>query len=161
SGRMKWFPRVAVDQTNGDVAINWYDSRNDNGDHGPGDLDGVPGDEGEEFITFSYDGGATFEPNIQVSQHASSAIINPNVVGAETDGGSSQALASSGGVAPPAWADNSQALVKNLDKPNSFDVATSAVQSMLAPPEDAYEPNETTDKASNLGTLTTSPMHIG
>jgi len=24
---------------------------------------------------------------------------------------------------------------------------------MLAPPEDAYEPNETTDKASNLGTL--------
>src|SRR5262249_38961147 len=47
------------------------------------------------------------------------------------------------------------------DKPNSFDIATSAVQSMLAPPEDAYEPNDTTDKASNLGTLTTSPMHIG
>lgn len=160
TGRPKWMPRVAVDQTNGDVAINWYDARNDNGDHGPGDLDGVAGDEGEEFITFSYDGGGTFEPNIQISQHASSAIVNPNVPGAANDYGDYQGLDFYSGIARPAWADNSQDLTANFDKPNSFDIATTAVQSMLSPPEDGYEPNETTDKASNLGTLTSFPMQI-
>jgi hypothetical protein len=162
SGRPKWFPRIAVDQTNGDVAIDWYDARNDNGDHGPGDLDGVPGDEGEEFMTFSYDGGVTFEPNIQISQHASSVIVNPNVPGAANDYGDYQGLDFYAGIARPAWADNSQDLTANLDKPHSFDIATAAISSTLNPPDGAYETpdNDTTDTATNFGTLVGS-QHLG
>src|SRR5438105_9462000 len=38
-------PRVSLDPTTGNVAVGWYDCRNDKGDHGPGDTNGVPNDD--------------------------------------------------------------------------------------------------------------------
>jgi hypothetical protein len=153
TGRAKTQPRVAVDSTNGDVAISWLDSRNDNGDHGPGDLDGKPGDEVEEFITFSYDGGNTFEPNLQVATSASSAILDPN---SGNDYGDYTGLAFYNTIARPAWCDNSTTLSGNPGAPNHFDIASAFVYSVLNPGEDGYEPNETTDTATNMGTLVSS-----
>ncbi len=166
TGRPKWHPRIAVDPTTGNVAVSWYDARNDTGS-GNGDLDGIPGDEGEEFIGFSSDGGNTFS-NIQVSQHASSAILNPNVPTAANDFGDYQALDFYGGVAHPAWTDNSKDLAGiNTDAPNSFDIATAAVNFSGGGgggggglSEDQYEPNDSSTKATNFGSLSAGTQHV-
>ena len=153
TGFSKFLPRIAVDQTTGDIAISWYDCRNDNGMGAPGDLDGVPNDEPEYFCTFSYDGGDSFEPNIQVATSASSAIFDSN---SGNDFGDYTGLAFFGGEAYPTWADNSLTLPNNPDAPNSLDVATARVDAALNPPEDQFEPNETTNTATNFGTLSGS-----
>jgi hypothetical protein len=66
-------PAIAVDQTSGDLAVSWYDARNDLGSGGAGDTDGVPNDDVQTWATSSTDGGATIAPNFQVSQGTSNA----------------------------------------------------------------------------------------
>ena len=63
----QFMPAIAVDQTTGDLAISWYDSRNDLGSGGPGDTDGIPNDDAQMWATYSTNGGVTFAPNFQVS----------------------------------------------------------------------------------------------
>lgn len=149
-------PRIRVDQTDGDVAVTWYDANNDLGS-GPGDLNGVPNDEPEMFGTLSFDGGNTWEPSIQISKSASSAIIDPD---GGFDFGDYTGLDFTGGFFYPAWADNSLTLPGNPDAPNSMDIAVAKVGAELHPPEDAFESNETTDTATNRGTLSGTD-HIG
>src|SRR5262249_5611903 len=67
-------PSVAVDQASGDVALSWYDTRNDLGTGGSGDTDGIPNDDFQIWATDSTNGGTTFAPNFQVSQGTSNAI---------------------------------------------------------------------------------------
>ncbi len=50
-------PAIAVDQASGDVAVSWYDARNDLGSGGAGDTDGVPNDDVQIWATYSTDGG--------------------------------------------------------------------------------------------------------
>jgi hypothetical protein len=60
-------PKIAIDGTTGNIAIAWYDARNDKGDHGHGDTNGRPNDDIMIYSTYSKDGGGTFAPNSRVS----------------------------------------------------------------------------------------------
>jgi len=104
-------PAIAVDQTTGDVAVSWYDARNDLGTGGPGDTDGIPNDDAQIWATFSTDGGASFAPNFQVSAGASN--------GADTqtsfDYGDYTHAAFQSGAFYPAWSDNSNSTGTNPD----------------------------------------------
>src|SRR6266511_2380047 len=66
-------PSISVDKATGFVGIAWYDARNDLGDGGPGDTNGMPNDDVQIWATFSTDGGATFVPNFQVSAGTSNS----------------------------------------------------------------------------------------
>jgi hypothetical protein len=76
-------PRISLDSTSGNVAIAWYDCRNDRGDHGPGDTNGQPNDDAMIYATVSRDGGATFVKNRRLSVGAS----NDNDAGSGVDYG--------------------------------------------------------------------------
>src|SRR5262249_55621265 len=131
TGRPKILPRIQVDQTNGHIAVSWIDSRNDAGNFGPGDTDGIPADEGEEFIAFSATGGTSWSRNIQVAP----APSNPNLADFGFDFGDFTGLAFYNGVAYPAWPDNSTALASiNLDAPFSMDIATARVTDISGGP---------------------------
>ncbi|MGH8093992.1 MAG: sialidase family protein [Chthoniobacterales bacterium] len=66
-------PKVAIDATTGKVSVAWYDCRNDKGDHGPGDTNGIPNDDVMIYYTVTRDGGNTFEPNRRLSVGTSNA----------------------------------------------------------------------------------------
>jgi hypothetical protein len=150
TGHLSFLPRIALDQTTGQVGVSWYDTRNDLGQGGPNDLDGRPNDEPEFYAAFSASGGRCFGPNIQVSFTASSAIRN-------TDGGFDfgdyTGATFDHGVYHAAWADNT-------DNVNDFGIASSAiVPPRLQAPQDTSDPDETSDRAHNLGVVT--PGHPG
>jgi BNR/Asp-box repeat protein len=104
-------PAVAVDQTSGDVAVSWYDARDDQGTGGDGDTDGVPNDDVRIWATFSTDGGVTLVPNFRVSEGTS------NILGAETgfDYGDYTEAAFVDHAFYPAWSDNSNSTGENPD----------------------------------------------
>src|SRR5207245_8875947 len=99
----QFWGRLAIDQTTGDVALSWYDCRNDTGS-GAGDIDGTPNTDTEFFGTVSFDGGVTFQPNFQIAGGPSTAIANPNN---GNDYGDYTGLAFHAGIMVPARADNS------------------------------------------------------
>ena len=71
----QFLPRIALDQTTGNIAVSWYDARNDTGS-GPGSTDGTANDDAQFFSTVSTDGGLTFLPNVKVSAGVSSALVS-------------------------------------------------------------------------------------
>jgi hypothetical protein len=154
SGRSHFFPSIAVDQTTGNVAVAWYDCRNDPG-AGPGDTDFRPNDDVEVFATVSFDGGVTFLPNVQVASGPSNSTVIPGF-NSGNQFGDYMGLAFHAGRFYPAWVDNNRSLAGNPDLPN-FDIATAMVQVVtgtpgpfvLRPP-DRFEPNDTSDTATRL-----------
>jgi len=104
-------PAIAVDQVTGFVGVSWYDARNDLGEGGEGDTDGVPNDDVQIWATYSTDGGATFVSNLRVSEGTS------NILGAETgfDYGDYTHAAFHSGVFYPSWSDNSNSTGENPD----------------------------------------------
>ncbi|MEO6970019.1 MAG: sialidase family protein [Chthoniobacterales bacterium] len=60
-------PKIAIDSSTGNIAIAWYDARNDVGDLGRGDTNGVPNDDIMIYSSYSKDGGATFSTNKRLS----------------------------------------------------------------------------------------------
>jgi hypothetical protein len=104
-------PAIALDQTSGDVAVSWYDTRNDLGTGGSGDTDGIPNDDFQIWATDSTDGGATFAPNFQVSQGTSNAIDANSFF----DVGDYTHAAFVSGTFWPAWSDNSNSTGDNPD----------------------------------------------
>jgi hypothetical protein len=151
----QFWPRLKVDPTTGNVAVSWYDCRNDTGS-GPGDTDGVPNDDAEMFATISFNGGVSFLPNQQVAAGPSSAIANPNN---GNEYGDYTGLAFVGGTFYPAWADNSNSTGTNPDGHLAgFDVYTapvvvSSVFNFSNLGDDRFEPNDTSDRATNFGPL--------
>jgi hypothetical protein len=120
----QFLPKIALDQTTGHVAVVWYDARRDLGTGGTGDTDGVPDDDAQFWGAFSADGGQTFTPNIQISAGTSNAQDAHNGI----DYGDYSGLAFFGGVAHPAWADNSNSTGNNPDGAlHQLDVYTAAV----------------------------------
>jgi hypothetical protein len=117
-------PAIALDQTTGNVAISWYDTRNDLGNGGSGDTDGIPNDDFQVWATDSTNGGATFVPNFQVSAGTSNAIDTNSFF----DTGDYTHAAFVGGTFWPAWSDNSNS---TGDNPNGtlhqFDLYTAKV----------------------------------
>jgi hypothetical protein len=154
-----FFPAIAVDQSTGNLAIAWYDTRNDAGRN----------TNVQVFASVSTDGGLTFLPNVQVSSGSSNAIRNNDTMG--NDFGDYLGVAYSHGVFYPAWADNSSTLAGNPNRPN-FDVATAKVTGPSAAstptgggptgggtnpfvprPPDRFDPNETSNEAFSFGIL--------
>jgi hypothetical protein len=104
-------PAIALDQSSGDVAVSWYDTRNDLGTGGSGDTDGIPNDDFQIWATDSTNGGATFAPNFRVSRGTSNAIAANSFF----DVGDYTHAAFVSGTFWPAWSDNSNSTGDNPD----------------------------------------------
>jgi hypothetical protein len=64
-------PKIAIDGKTGNIALAWYDARNDAGDHGRGDTNGKPNDDIMIYSSFSKDGGNAFSANTLLSRGTS------------------------------------------------------------------------------------------
>lgn len=105
SARSAFLPRIAVDQTTGDVAVSWYDAR----DSGT--------DTTAQVWAATSDDGTAFSPDFQVSTGTSSApgIDNPKTTDNDNDFGDYTGLDYDAGTFYPAWADNSDSTKDNPD----------------------------------------------
>jgi hypothetical protein len=120
----QFLPRIALDPTTGNLAFGWHDARNDVGDQGPGDTDGKPNTDAMYYVTFSTDGGATFAPSVAAGTGVSNAKAAQNGI----DFGDYSGLAFFGGVAMPAWSDNSNSTGDNpAGALKTFDIYTARV----------------------------------
>lgn len=120
----QFMPKISLDQTTGQIAVVWYDSRNDLGDGGAGDTDGVPNTDAQFWGAFSND-GLSFTPNFQISAGTSNSSVSGNGI----DYGDYDGLSFYGGVAHPAWSDNSNSTGNNPDGTLSkLDIYTAAVR---------------------------------
>jgi hypothetical protein len=104
-------PAIAVDQSTGNVALSWYDTRNDLGAGGSGDTNGIPNDDFQIWATYSTNGGSSFARNFQVSRGASNAVDANSFF----DVGDYTHAAFVGGTFWPAWSDNSNSTGDNPD----------------------------------------------
>ena len=111
------FPWLDVDQSTGNVAVSWYDARNDDGLGGIGDTDNIANNDVMYYASYSSDGGLTWAPNIQVSDAASSAALTGG-----GDYGDYTGLAFHNGTIHMTWADTSDSTV--VEAPNPDGVGT-------------------------------------
>jgi hypothetical protein len=119
----QFLPKISLDPITGRTAVVWYDSRNDLGTGGAGDTDGLPNDDAQFWGAFSNDGQA-FTSNIQLSAGTSNSHDAHNGI----DYGDYSGLSFYGGIAHPAWADNSNSTGNNPDGAlHQLDVYTAAV----------------------------------
>lgn len=131
-------PRIALDQTNGDVAVTFYDARGDTGG-GPSatDIDGVANNDVTLFATWSLDGGANWAANV--------AVADAPTDGYDTNGGQElgdyTGSAFHGGVLYPSWADSSNSTGDNPDGTQAtLDVYVAAVRPRNEAPVVAVSP---------------------
>ena len=104
--------------------MSWYDARNDLGVGGAGDTDGIPNDDAQVWGAFSTDGGQTFSRNIQISAGTSNSADAHNGI----DYGDYSGLSFYGGIAHPAWSDNSNSTGNNPDGAlHQLDIYTASV----------------------------------
>ncbi len=107
----QFLPKISLDPTSGNIAVIWYDARNDLGTGGAGDTDGIPNTDAQVWGAFSTDGGQTFTKNIQISAGTSNSHDAQNGI----DYGDYSGLSFYGGIAHPAWSDNSNSTGNNPD----------------------------------------------
>jgi hypothetical protein len=120
----QFLPKISLDPTTGNVAVIWYDCRNDLGTGGPGDTDGIPNDDAQLWGAFSTSGGTSFTRNIQISAGTSNSHDSGNGI----DYGDYTGLSFFGGIAHPAWSDNSNSTGNNPDGAlHQLDIYTAAV----------------------------------
>lgn len=135
--RSQFLPEIAVDRTNGKVAVGWYDARDDDGVVGPASIDSVPNNDVRYWGAVSADGGASFL-NFPVAAGISSAAAS----GGMNDLGDYTAVASHGGRVLFGWADNSAALPDNPTRPQTdWAVAAGAVSLLAGPRVSAAVPS--------------------
>ena len=119
----QFLPKISLDPTSGHIAVVWYDSRNDLGTGGAGDTDGLANNDAQFWGAFSND-GQTFSSNIQISAGTSNSHDAQNHI----DYGDYSGLSFYGGIAHPAWADNSNSTGNNPDGTlHQLDVYTAGV----------------------------------
>jgi hypothetical protein len=108
----QFFPRIAVDQTSGKVAVSWYDCR----------ADTVNNRKTQLYAAVSSDGGATFSSNNLLLQTGQSDIglINPDL--GQFDYYDYSGSAFYGGHFYSAWADNSTNAPGNPDGTCGMDI---------------------------------------
>ena len=107
----QFLPKISLDPTTGNLAVIWYDARNDLGTGGAADTDGIPNTDAQLWGAFSTDGGQTFTKNIQISAGTSNSHDAQNGI----DYGDYSGLSFYGGIAHPAWSDNSNSTGNNPD----------------------------------------------
>ncbi len=126
----QFLPRIAVDQTTGNIAVSWHDARNDQGAGSVGSTNSIPNDDAQLYASVSYDGGLTFQPNIKVSKGTSNAAKSPDPEPgfARLDYGDYTGLAFYGSNFYPIWVDNSNSTRDNPQGALSgFDLYTAKV----------------------------------
>ena len=107
----QFFSWVGVDQTTGNVAVSWYDARNDDGVPTPGaDTDTTVNNEVQYFASYSLDGGLTWSKDLQVSDGTSMASAAGTFNFGDYTG-----LAFSENVIHFTWSDNSNSTSDNPD----------------------------------------------
>jgi len=106
----QFLPKIALDQTSGEVGVIWYDARNDGGTGGEGDTDGVRNTDAQVWGSFTSD-GRSFSPNVRISAGTSNSHDAHNGI----DYGDYSGLAFDAGMLHPAWSDNSNATGSNPD----------------------------------------------
>ncbi len=120
----QFLPKISLDPTTGNLAVIWYDSRLDQGKGGVSDTDGIPNDDAQVWGAFSTDGGVSFGPNVRISAGTSNSHDSGNGI----DYGDYSGLSFFGGVAHPAWSDNSNSTGNNPDGAlHQLDIYTAAV----------------------------------
>jgi len=125
-------PKIALDQTSGQVAVTWYDARGDTGG-GPSatDIDGTANNDVTLFASWSSNGGATWAANVAVADAPTDGY---NFNGAQELGDYTGA-AFHGGILYPSWADSSNSTGDNPAGTRvSYDVYTVAVRPNNDPP---------------------------
>src|SRR6266545_1010291 len=120
----QFLPKISLDPTTGTIAVVWYDSRNDLGTGGPGDTNAIPNDDAQFWGAFSTNGAESFTPSIQISAGTSNSHDSGNGI----DYGDYSGLSFYGGIAHPAWSDNSNSTGNNPDGAlHPLDIYTAAV----------------------------------
>lgn len=141
----QFLPRIAVDQTSGNVAIVWYDARNDEAG-GSANSDGIVNNEVQLWGAIAgypagVGGALVIGPNVQISAGTSKASSAGNgfTPGSPTptnsgviDFGDRLGVAFDQGRFFPLWADNSTALPDSTTAPR-LEMATAAVLDTLTP----------------------------
>ena len=119
----QFLPKIGLDPTSGQIGVIWYDARNDLGQGGSGDTDGVANTDAQVWGAFSRDGN-TFTPNLRISAGTSNAPDSGNGI----DYGDYSGVAFYGGVLHPAWSDNSNSDGLNPDgKLHKLDIFSARV----------------------------------
>jgi hypothetical protein len=122
----QFLPRIALDQSTGQVGVSFHDTRNDPANRGT-----------QYFAAISTDGGQSFGPNVRVSAGTSNEDgSEPPATGlADLDYGDYSGADFAGGVFHVAWADNSNSTGDNPDGAgHRMDVYTATVQVPAGPP---------------------------
>jgi hypothetical protein len=122
--RSQFLPYIALDRSTGNVAVAFYDCRNDNGVPGSGGTNATPNDDAEFFGTFSSDGGVTFAPNTRLS----GGFSNAAAAGAPVDYGDYMGQDAHGGKLYTVWADNANCDGTNVNGTlSAFDLYKNAL----------------------------------
>src|SRR5207248_280093 len=111
----QFLPRIALDQTTGNIGVVWHDARADGGT-GPADEDG-PNNDVQFWGTFSIDGGTSFLPNRRISTGTSDedGAEPPDPCCADLDYGDYTGADFADGNLHAVWADNSNSTGDNPD----------------------------------------------
>jgi len=124
----QFLPRMAIDQTTGNVGVIWHDARLDTGVYGvPGNSDRTANNDAMLFgvVGVPADAGVTFAANRQISSRPSSA----SRAGSDVDYGDYTGLAFNAGILWPAWADNSNSTKNNPSgRYRAFDLYTAKIR---------------------------------
>lgn len=132
-------PRIALDQTSGDVAVSYYDATADTGG-GPSatDIDGTANNDVTLTATWTFDGGANWATPVAVADAPTNGY-NAATGGQEL--GDYTGSAFHGGVLYPSWADSSNSTGDNPGGTNStIDVYVAAVWPRNDPPSVSVAP---------------------
>ncbi|MGH9279791.1 MAG: hypothetical protein ACRD12_17045, partial [Acidimicrobiales bacterium] len=130
----QFLPKIALDQTNGDVGVSWYDARGDTGG-GPSatDLDGTANNDVTLFASWSLNGGASWAANVAVAD----APTNGYALNGGQQLGDYTGAAFHGGAFYPSWADSSNSTGDNPDGTNAgLDIYTAEIRPRLDPSAD-------------------------
>lgn len=113
----QFLPHISLDQSNGMLAVTWYDARNS-----------ALNKTAEYFGAFSSDAGASFSPNFKLSTGISDqSVSQPPLNIKKTDFGDYTGNAFVGGRLVAAWADNSNSTGDNPDGATDFDIYAAVV----------------------------------
>ena len=150
--RSNMLPKIALDQTNGDLAVTFYTARNDDGT-GPNanDLNGVANDDVQLYGSFSFNAGAAWSANLQISDGTTDGDV-----GGGQQLGDYTGSAFSDGILYPSWADSSNSTGDNPSGTAALDVYTAAVFADNDPPTVSVTPASANEGATFTVTGTAS-----
>ncbi|HEY2589911.1 MAG TPA: sialidase family protein [Tepidisphaeraceae bacterium] len=149
----QFLPRIKLDPTTGQVAVSWYDARNDLGPGASGDVAGMINTDAEFYATVitPQADGLLVSPNQQVAAAPSDAFDANSTI----DFGDYTGLDFYGGTLHPLWFDNSNSTRDNPNKTlNQLNAYTADVPASSFAGAPKLSLGQTADPAGPLVSLT-------